>query len=268
MKFAAKLLLATLFIPAFLLAVLLGTVKYKFLNINSWKTMYAKYDVYQSIATVLKNNLEDKITSSGGNVSDVKVIIDLITPGNLKDFIDKNTVNVLDYVNGRVSEWIVYVPIDKVPKNLLPENLLGIQDNMPIDVLMAKFDVGPANFNYKQISQIGRSVNLLFFGSLFILIVITGFLIFLTEPGKRFSVFGTVYLISGLLTLAFYRLGIFANSGVVTGLSQTTTVGDMVTRILVPPMIQEAFRIWFDIGIAASVLGILFLFIKRPRLKL
>jgi uncharacterized membrane protein len=42
----------------------------------------------------------------------------------------------------------------------------------------------------------------------------------------------------------------------------------MVTRILVPPMIQEAFRIWFDIGIAASVLGILFLFIKRPRLKL
>ncbi len=268
MKFVAKLLLAIFFIPIFLVAIVTGTAKFQLLDVKFWQVTFTKYDVYQSLATVLRNNLDDKINSSGGNVSDVKVITDLITSGNLKDLIDKNVVNILGYANGKAADWNVYVPINKIPRSLLPDNLLGMQDSMPISLLLTKFDVSPGSFDYKGVSQFGRSVNLLFFGSVFLILLFTVLLILLTKSGKRFTFLGITYLISGLLTIVLYRLIIFANLSMADGMSQTTTIGDMIARILLPPVIQEAIGVWIWIGIVVFAAGMIFIFVRKPDFNL
>ena len=114
MKHLFKIVLTFLFIPLFLLLVLSLTIKFKFLYTNFW---IDKYDLafYQNLTASL--NLAD---------GDFK-----ISPGLAKSTVDKNLVNIVDYLNGQTTKLLIFIP---------QEMELSISgEDIPLDLLLARY---------------------------------------------------------------------------------------------------------------------------------
>lgn len=264
MRYAAQFLLIAFFVVMSLVMLLSGTVKFQLLNFRFWQDDFTKNNVYQNIALSTKNSLESQIGKEGGSKNDAKVLTDLITPGNVKDFVDKNLQNILSFANGEKSQIIVYLPVDKFPKNLLPGNLSGIQSEMPLTDLLTKFNYqGYTSLPLASFSQAGKVASLIFFGSVILLIVFMILLILLVEAGGRFIAPGVALLLSGLLTIS--------SAKVIESLKslQSFTQGNSsfiynLAGIILPPLINGLTRIWYPAGIGLVALGLILFFIRKP----
>lgn len=93
MKKLIKMILGIVFVPLFLLLVAVFTVKIYFLSPDFWKSVYAQ-EFYGKITQVLKTQ-------------DEEILID---PVVLKDAADKNIVKVIDFLNGKNPDLLVYIP--------------------------------------------------------------------------------------------------------------------------------------------------------------
>src|SRR5512143_554093 len=100
MKFAANFLLTILFIILAIALLLLGVFKFQLLDFHFWQNAFSKDNVYQELAVASKNSLDSQIASEGGSKSDARILTDLITPGNVRDFVDRNVQNILAFANG------------------------------------------------------------------------------------------------------------------------------------------------------------------------
>ncbi len=265
MKSAARIFLIIITTLLATVGIVLATIRFQFLEPTFWENSFDKHNVYNDLSAVVKKTVEAQITHDGGRVSDAKVLTDIITPGNLRDFITKNLVNVLGYVDGLYPKLNFYIPVSKIPKGLLPKNIAYQSEEVPVSTLLTEFNV-----NFISASQI-QSFSL--FGKVLTYLVILIFalvglflllLFILVDAGKRFTAPAAAFLITGILMLGLCQAGSQAVSALSLNLLQKTVTAEVIVGTIIPPLIQDIVRIWLFIGIILAAVGIILFFLKKP----
>lgn len=254
MRFIAQLFLVLIFTVLFFTALLAGTVKFQLLNYKFWQTAFDQHNVYQSLAENGKDSLNAQLVKAGGSKNDAKVLTDLVTTDNVKDVITKNLQNTLSFANGKESQLMVYVPIEKVPRNILPKNLTGVSSEMPVKDLLTKFNY--QNYNdlpLASLSHSGESASLVLTGAVALLTASVILLIFSVNKGGRLVAPGVAFVISGGLTLLVTKI---VDS--LTIVLNTTLAGTVLS-----PVLGEMTRVWLIVGGTALILGIVLFFVRK-----
>lgn len=259
MRFTANFFLITLFIAFFVIGLFSATSKFQLLVPRFWQKTLESQGIYPKVAAILKSDIETQIAKEGGSKSDIKVITDLITPENVGDFVSKNLEHILNYANAKARTLMVYIPIDKIPKGLIPKNIAGISEEMPLLTLLAKFNFKDITQDQIQwISIVGKTNDYLFILSISLCFITLVFLFLLVGQGKRLIGPGIAFLVSGLIALGLA----FVSSRPHVG------EGDIVNNligVLAPPILAQISRIWMLAGIGAVVMGVILFLVKRPQ---
>jgi hypothetical protein len=264
MKIAAQVLLVIFFVILFFVGLVSATLKFQLLNYSFWETAFQKHNVYQNLADVSKTSFESQINKGGGSGNDIKVLTDLITTENVKDVVDRNLKNFLDFTNGKTPQINVYIPIDKIPKNMLPKNIAGIKSEMTLSDLLTKFNFQDwQNLPVQNLFNIGKYIFYFFAIVIFLFLLVITSLILLVEKGNRFISLGIAFVLSGGLT--------FLLAIVITNLNTTlsTGLGDPSTALIVfgtvfSPVITETISVWKILSLIILVLGFVLFFVKKP----
>lgn len=265
MKITASIFIILLTVPLILLGIFAATVRFQLLDARFWQRTFEIHDTYSKLSTVLKNQVEDQIVSEGGRKSDVTILTDLITPANVKDFLDRNIVNLLSYANGKAAELIVYVPVSKIPRSLIPSNFAGISEQMPLTTLLSKFNImgiGPGQIQY--ISLFGRGINYFLILDWALAVLFLFLLFVLVERGKRFIAPGITLLLSGLLTVSLYGVVITTNANIAKDSIQIKSIAESLFSAITIPVFQEISKTWLIAGIVLIVVGLGLFFFKKP----
>lgn len=265
MKVAAQVLLVIFFIILFFVGLASASFKFQLLDYGFWKNTFEKHNVYQNLAVVSKNSFESQIAKEGGNKNDVKILTDLITPENAKNTVEKNLYNFLSFVNGKSNQLNVYLPVDRVPANLLPKNITGDKTIMPITDFLAKFNFqNSQSLPLKELSQTGMVGYYLFIvtASLFLLILIL--LILLVEKGARFIALGIAFALSGATT--YLLVNVISNVNMVLSkeLISNTSITTVIAGTMLPPVIGEIVSTWQIVGIILFLIGLVLFFVRKP----
>jgi hypothetical protein len=265
MKFIIKSFLAILFIPVFLLLLLAVTFKFQLLDSSFWQKTFSQGSVYSNLSASLGSYIEEKVTAEGGSRSDAKIFTDLVSPENLKDVIDKNLAEVLTYLNGESKGIIVYVPLDKVPPQLLPQKLGKISQHMALGDFLREFNMGEISpSQIASLSSLGRDS---WYFLALAAVLTTGILILLlllVDTGGRFVAAGTALVISGVIVVAGVGVGRIIFSGMANTLLKKPNITQEIVGSLLPPIALGILNLWVYFGAAALVLGIVLFFIKKP----
>jgi hypothetical protein len=266
MKVAAQVLLIILFVILFLVGLLAGTFKFQLLDYNFWQGTFEKHNVYQNLAAASKNSLESQVGAGGGSKNDARVLTDLITSANVKDFVDKNLQNILSFVNGKTPQIIVYLPVKIIPRSLLPNNLIGIQSDIPLKDLLTKFNYqNYQSLPLQSLGRLGRLTALVFMGSVSLLVVIMILLVFLVRDGDRFVAPGIAVFLSGVITL--FLSGVGGRLEVVPpgSLPGNSSFIKILAGNLIPPLLTELMKTWSVVGIVFVATGLVLFFVRRSR---
>lgn len=264
MKFTAQLILIILFIPIFLLSVFSATVRFQFLKPNFWLTSFEKNNVYTGLALTLQNATENQIETEGGSRTEVKVLTGLITPENLKETIEKNLTNILNFANGKSGELVFYIPIQKIPKSLLPNNIGLLSEEMTAETLLQKFNVQGINKSQiETLKRVGMQSNYFFILNISVAILILIVLAVLVAKGGKFVAPAMALLPSGIITLLIVGLGYVIRMSMTTDWVKSSEPSQNILSTFAPYILQEVLHLWLYIGIGAIIIGIVLLFIKK-----
>jgi hypothetical protein len=264
MKAVAQIFLVILFFVLFVSTVLTSTVKFTLLNYSFWSSAFGKHNVYNELSNVIKNSVDLQVGNQGGVKSDVSILTDLVTPENTRDFVNNNLTNFIDFLNGKSGELIVYVPINRAPKGLLPKNIADLNNEMTVTQLGEKFDIGGLNqLPFDSLSRVGITVLYALIGSAVLLLIFLSLLIVTTEGGSRFIAAGTALILSGGFLLAVSQWGSIAMDGVKKSLAGNTDLGSQILATVSPALTAEIMNFWMYAGIAAAVMGVISIFIKK-----
>lgn len=266
MKAVAQVLLTILFVIVFFLGLVTASFKFQLLSYGFWSTTFQKHNVYQNLATVTKDSFEQQIIKEGGNKNDVRILTDLITPLNVKETVDRNLKNFLGFANKEKSQINVYLPIDKIPDNLLSKSIAGLKTEMTLQELLTKFNYQDwENLNLNNIANFGQITFYLFIGVVIFLLLILTLLILLVESGARFVSIGVTFVLSGGLTLLVVSLASGINTIVSNELINNTSIASVIAGTVIPPVITEIVYLWRIIGFVMLLLGVVLFFIKKPK---
>ncbi len=257
-------MLAILFVIFFTVALLSSTLKFGLLNYTFWSTAFEKHDIYSSLSGVIKNSVTTQVGKEGGKGSDVEVLTDLITPENTKDVVNNNLSNLIDFLNGKAKEIIVYVPINKAPKGLLPKNIAELNNEMTLTQLGEKFNIAGLNdLPLNNLNRAGDTILYIFAGSTAALIFLLIMLVVSTKAGLRFWAPGMAFILSGIGTLLLTRVGtnLASSLGNFAGRADLNSV---IVATIAPPLLTELIKIWAYGGVALAVVGLILFFIKKP----
>lgn len=263
MRYAAQFVLILFFAALSFIVLLSATFKFQLLNVRFWRDTFGKSNVYQSLAVSTKESLESQIGKEGGNKNDAKVLTDLITTDNVKDFIDKNLQNVLSFANGEKSEIIVYLPIEKFPKSILPKNLVGAESEMTLSALLTKLNYqGADTLPLDSLSHAGRYSSLAFYASAILAFVFLIFLIILVKAGERLIAPGIAITLAGLLTISLAKM--IESLKLLQNTSQgSTSFAYTAAGIILPPVIGGFTKTWYFGGVGLVIFGLILFFIKK-----
>jgi hypothetical protein len=266
MRAVAQILLTIIFIITLFLGLVTASLKFQLLNYNFWNTTFQKHNVYQNLATVSKDSFEHQITKEGGNKDDVRILTDLITPTNVKETVDKNLKNFLGFANGKESEVNVYLPIDKIPRDLLSKSIAGLKTEMTLQELLTKFNYQDReDLRFENIANSGQMALYLLIGvSLFILLILT-LLFLLVESGERFLYMGVAFVLSGGLMFFVVSLVTSINTIISNELISSPSIAAVIAGTMIPPVITEIAHLLQIIGFAMLPLGVVLFFIKKPK---
>lgn len=265
MRILAQILLIVLFVILFLAELISTTLKFTLLNYNFWEISLQKYSVYQSLTDVSKSSFESQIDREGGNKNDIKFLTDLITPENTKDVVNRNLRYFLDFANGMSSQINVYLPIEKVPSNILPKNLLEIKSEMPLFELFAKFNFqGWQDLPLQNLSNVGKVVTYLFVGLSSLLVFLIISLVFLVERGKRFISLGIGFIFCGGLTFLLISITTNLNMMLSKSLVNNSSIALVILGTILSPVITEIMFAWKIVGLIIFILGFGLFFVKKP----
>ena len=95
MKILIQIPLVVLLITFLLMGILTVSVKVLLLSPSFWQKSFETHNVYGTLAEKLRTQLEDKTVKEGGRRTDAVTLTQLITPENLKSFINRNVTNIL-----------------------------------------------------------------------------------------------------------------------------------------------------------------------------
>jgi hypothetical protein len=264
-KIAAQILLTIFFIILFSVGLISATFKFQLLNYNFWEASFQKYNVYQNLANVGKTSFESQIDKEGGNKNDVKILTDLITPENVKDVVDRNLLNFLDFANGSSSQIIIYLPVDKIPKNLLPENIAGVKSEMTIQDLLTEFNFQDwQNLPLQNLFNIGQYISYFFAGAASLLLLVLIFLILLVGKGSRFICLGIAFILSGSLAFFFADVVTSLNATFLKGLVENSSIALVIAGTIFSPVVTEMVFVWKILGLILLILGFGLFFVRKP----
>jgi hypothetical protein len=265
MRTASKILVIALFIPLFLIGLLLSNIKFQALNTDFWLNTFEENRVYENLANSLKVSSDIKIDEGGGSSKDAEVLTGLITPENIKEIASNNLVNLLDFMNGKSERLDVYVPIGKLPKDLVPTNIGSKPDTIPIKQLLRSLNI--QNISDSQIagvSSTGLWVSILFFTDAALLLICLFLLFVLTQKGKRFWGMGTALLLSGITSLLVFLFGGAIRKSMFTDWQNSTEFSQLVLSSFAPFVLENFLTIWLIAGLTAVIIGMMLFFLKRP----
>lgn len=264
MKTVAQVLVGILFVIFFTIVLFASTVRFGLLDYNFWAASFDRHDVYRNLAGIVKNSVNDQVGKEGGKGSDVEVLTDLITPENTKDVVNNNLANFIDFLNGKAKEIIVYIPINKAPKGLLPKNIADLNNEMTLTQLSEKFNIsGLNNLPLDSLNKLGSTILYVLAGSAATLIFLLIMLIVSNPAGNSLAAPGAALVISGLMTLLLVRVGTTLTSSL-SGFVRSTDLYNVIIGTVVPPIITELMKIWIYGGIVLIVAGIVLFFVKKP----
>jgi hypothetical protein len=265
MKILGQIFLVMFFIILFFVGLLSATLKFQLLNYNFWTTTFQKNNVYQNLATVSKSAFESQITVQGGSKNDITTLTDLITPENAKDVINNNLSNFLNFANGKAPQLNVYLPIDKISKNLIPVSIIGLKSEMPLTDLLAKFNFQDSqNLPLQSISRLGEYSSYIFAGALILFVATIVSLILLVKMGKRFISLGISFLLTGGLTLFITAVIESLNTMLSLDLISKTSLARVVAGAILPSVITEITTVWHTLGLVSLFIGLVLFFIRKP----
>ena len=230
-----------------------------------WEKTFDTNNTYSKLSNAINKNLEFRAVAEGGKPGDVKIITDIVSPGNLKDTIDKNINNVLLYANGKSKEIIVYIPVNKIPRELLLNNFGGVTENMKLSDVIKEFNVnGITGAQILMISRIGIAAWIFLLTTSFLIILILYFLYLLVDSGKRLITPGMALILSGLAAYLINISGIIIQTNWIKDLAGASNLGDSLIGIITPPIIQGILKVWSTFALTAVVAGFILFFIKKP----
>lgn len=179
MKNLIKIFSSLLYVPLIIITIICGAVKYRLLNDNFWIRSFEKNNTYQKLQHEVINYLESK---------NANIFSELVTIDNIRDFTTKNITKVIYFINGKSDELSFYVPVSKIPKEMLPKKLGTLKENMSVKEIIQKFNInGIDPMFFEQFKYVGKIVNYVFWISL----LLTIFVSFFTYPLVIFTI-GTI----------------------------------------------------------------------------
>lgn len=264
MRIVGSVLLIILLIPFLLLAVLSSTIKFQLLNSGFWLSTFEVNNVYSRIATEIKASAEGQVEKKGGSLNDAKVLTNLITPANLKDIISKNLTYSLDYMNGRTNQFNAYIPVSKIPRDLLPATIAGRSDTVPVSTLLSEYNIQGISKNQIWIlGTVGLWATRLVVVDWAIVIILLVSLYFLTNPGKKFWNLGVAFVLSGLLLLGSFGFLEVIRHSMLTDWVTGNEPSQHILGTFLPYLLQNILFVWLIVGIFLVLTGIVLFFIKR-----
>jgi hypothetical protein len=266
MKVAAQVLLVIFFVILFFVGLISSAFKFQLLDYNFWQSTFQKNDVYQNLAVVSKDSFESQIAKEGGNKNDIKILTDLISKENAKDVVDRNIWNFLSFANGKSSQINIYLPVDKVPKSLLPKNISSMKPEISLSDLFTKFNFQNwQNLPWQELSYLGITTQYFFFGTVSLLSLIMILLILLTEKGSRFIGLGIAFVLSGSFTFLLVNISASISKAISGGLTNKSSIASVIAGVIIPPVVTEVIYLWQILATVLFAIGAALFFIKKPR---
>jgi hypothetical protein len=264
MKAFSKIILTVIFVAISLVFAFSASIRFQLLSINYWKLSFESNNTYSTLVGVIQSDLVDQVTSQGGKVGDVHILTDLVTEDNLRNFIDKNLENSLNFVNGKSSEMNVYIPFNRIPKLLLPAKLVRDSEQINLQELLKEYGVAPITTSQiEKVRTISLIVNIVFLLSLCIMIIILMLLFRLVEKGKR--------LIAPAFTLLISGVTVFIVSGLIeiikSNMKGGMTLAKVIIGVIAPPILSGIAKAWFFGAIVLIFFGIILFFVKKGYTK-
>jgi hypothetical protein len=252
MKYLVKFVLVLLLIPTIIIFLVSSTFKFQILSPNYWKDALKRGRVYANLSKDIKTYTENQTIKGGGKISDLKDITDIITPAIVEDFVSHNLDNFLGFANGKKKEIIVYLPINKIPKEFTPKSVSLNTDSISLISLASKFNIDISAVPISQIALLGMFTNLLFFGSLSIVIIFLMFLYKLSDDGKRFLSISIPFILTGFIFIVISKI-----------VDLIKLDNRIVIRAIVPFVLHEISNTWFWVGCILVGFGIILLVVKK-----
>lgn len=112
MKFFLKILLSFLFIPIFLIFLILTSLKFQILNYEYLVSSFERNNIYKSVESFQQSVVleQEKKAMSAGRQG-LKGELDIkITPEIAKEFLEKNLKSILGFLNGDSGEIKIFIP--------------------------------------------------------------------------------------------------------------------------------------------------------------
>lgn len=268
MKNLAKSVLILVFVTVSLIFVIAVTFRFQLLNSDFWKTTFKSKNTYSALVTIIQSDVVNQVTSQGGKKSDVRILTDLVTEDNLKNFIDKNIDNSLNFMNGKTQEMLVYIPFGRIPKPLLPLSLNKVNEEIKIQDLLVKMNITSVSTSQIQkINSLGLIVNIILMTSIVILSVVIFFFYKLTEEGKRFHSLGTSLFLSGILVFVFSKILGIVNEAISLGISRGINLARLIIGTILPPILNKISEMWIIESAILAGFGIILFFVRKQYTK-
>ncbi len=259
MKFIAKFLLTVIAVPILVLLVLSINIRFQLLSPEFWTTTLEKGGVYSKISTVIAGRLESRVVAEGGTERDVSILTNIISPLNVKDFLEKNIQSVLVYANGKIPQLEVFVPplqLNGMGSSLVKTNFFDF---------LREYNISGINQEDVEIvSRFGLWSWLLFGLTIFLSALILCLKYLLITPGKHLGGVGTTFILSGLLITGLFFVIDYENRFLTNNFVESTNVGTSLAAVIAPPILGEIAEIWIIAGVILSMLGVVLFFLKKP----
>jgi hypothetical protein len=265
MKIILKIVLSLSFLLFFLIFILSGTFKFQISKPAFWENTFEIKGTYSELSRAVINNLENQAVTEGGKKSDVSIFVDLATADNLKDLINKNIENLLSFVNGKSSEINIYIPINRIPKSLLPVNLIKSGQQIKIEDFLKATGVASVSFTQVQkLQTLPKIVNICFFVSVLFMITILFLEFNLTKNGKRLGLAGLNLILAGIEIFTVAKFLDVLKKGLIQDLLHRTDLAGVIMSTMTPPPIAAISRVWSIEAFVVIILGVILFFVKKP----
>ena len=268
MKFLARLILIFIFIPVFIIFLFTVNLRFQLLTPSFWDKTFSSGDTFSALSTSINKNLETQTIAEGGRASDVEIFTGLITSENLKETFSKNINNVLRYANGKADDLIVYIPVNKIPQSLLSIGFSKIKTEMSLTALLTEFNMpGVSASQIQLVSKVGLFSWLAFIITSSLIFILLFLLYISVSSGKRLVAPGIALIISGTIALLAVGAGTVMRINMEKDFAERINLGDSITGIISPPIIQAVLSLWLYFAATAIILGFVLFFVKKPAKK-
>lgn len=267
MRFLSKLLLVISIVFSFVILLVSITARFQLLNSSFWIKSLRTADVYTELEPVLTRESKRIFIEEGARSDEIEEVAKIFQKNEIQNLVEKNIVHVLDFVNGKSQNPVVYFPLAQVPDDI-KANLELTSDEIPVRKLISTFGKSSTPVGeefFVQMRTIGTYLTISFFIAL-VTILINIFLLYKLEfKGARMTALGVSFVLSGLFSIAIaYLIGIYAESTAQSLLVPENELVQIALGTTIIPISENITQLWTIISVATIAVGIILMFTRRP----